>query len=98
MARDVSRIARRLGETFPDAAGHLDAAGLADIAREGAARMAGFGFARQASVFTLLAWALHFGPRFEARDPEGELGRRLVADGPEPERMEALAARMARIG
>lgn len=96
--RDIARIAERLAKTFPDAVRKLDGITIGDFARHDVSRMMQFGFSRQSYLFTLLAWDLHYGPRFEHRDPQGMLTQILTASDPQSERFEKLKTRMAQIG
>lgn len=96
--RDIARLADRLTETFPDAVQRIEGVTIGDFARKGVARMMQFDFVKQSHLFTLLAWDLHFGPRFEHRDREGILTQILTTPGPEAERFQKLKARMAEIG
>lgn len=98
MDRDIARLANRLVETFPQAAAQIDGAGIGEFVRQGVSRMMQFGFIKQSFLFTLLAWDLHYGPRFEARDPQGILARILTSPEPQAERFAQLKQRMEQIG
>lgn len=96
--RDIARLAGRLTQTFPEAARKIEGISIGDFTRKGVSRMMQFGFTKQSYLFTLLAWDLHYGPRFEHRDPDKILTRILTAADPQAERFEQLKARMAEIG
>lgn len=96
--RDIARLAVRLTETFPDAVRRIEGISIGDFTRKGVSRMMQFGFTKQAYLFTLLAWDLHYGPRFEHRDPDNTLTGILTGADPQAERFEQLKARMAQIG
>lgn len=96
--RDIARLAARLTETFPDAVQKIDGISISDFARKGVSRMMQFGFTKQSYLFTLLAWDLHYGPRFEHRDPDKTLTRILTGADPQAQRFQQLKARMAQIG
>ncbi len=98
MARDFDRLAARLSETFPAAVEGLQGSTIGDFTRAGATRLMAFGFVKQSFLFTLLAWDLHYGPRFEARDPTGVLAQILQGDASEAERFAQLKARMTELG
>lgn len=98
LTRDIAKMATRLADTFPQAACKIKDLTMADFTRNGVTRMMQFGFVQQSMLFTLLAWDLHYGPRFETRDPQGHLARILTDDTPPPERFAQLKARMAQIG
>jgi hypothetical protein len=98
IAHDLERLAARLAETFPDAVAALEGETIRDFTRKGAERLMALGFLKQSFLFTLLAWELHYGPRFEARDPVGSLAEILQGDAPEAERFAQLKARMVQIG
>ena len=90
---DLRRIADRLAETFPVAAGRAGA-GMPDLVADVAARMSRAGFARRDMLFTACAWALHYGADFVDRDPNGALARSLAAPGTAEDRFVAMSARM----
>ncbi len=96
--RDIARLADRLIETFPEAVRKIEGISMSDFARKGVSRMMQFGFTRQSYLFTLLAWDLHYGPRFEHRDPDRILTQILRGSDPQAQRFEKLKARMAQIG
>ncbi len=96
--RDIERLAGRLIETFPEAVQKIEGISIGDFTRKGVSRMMQFGFSKQSYLFTLLAWDLHYGPRFEHRDPDRILTQILTGQEPQAQRFEQLKARMAQIG
>ncbi len=90
---DLRGIADRLTETFPDVAVRVGR-DLPDLVANVAARMSRAGFARRDMLFTVCAWALHYGADFVERDPTGDLARQLTAPGTAEDRFAAVSARM----
>lgn len=99
MEQDVSQIAARLAKTFPDAAAKVPGGlELDDFVRASMSRMMQFGLTKKATLFTLLAWDLHYGPQFETRDPEDELLRLISAELNQNEKFDLLKKRMSALG
>ncbi|MEP4198654.1 MAG: DUF4123 domain-containing protein [Aliishimia sp.] len=98
MERDIDALAKRLMETFPDAAASVEGGSILKFTARTMARMMEFGFAQKTSLFTLLAWELHYGPGFERRDRAGTLNTILTSSESEQDRFRLLKARMESFG
>lgn len=98
VTRDLDKIAIQLTEVFPDAVKHMSEAEISAFTHDTVARMGQFGFVQKPILFTLLAWELHYGPDFEARDRQGQLAQIMNGNDTEEMRFNMLKARMAALG
>jgi hypothetical protein len=98
LACDLAALGALLCSAFPEETGAMTASDTDAFTRRTVSRMHEYGFSQQDHLFTLLAWDLHFGPRFENKDPEGQLRMICEAILPEEEKFALLSERMAAFG
>ncbi len=91
----IDQLVVLLSGAFPQIAAEFDSVVFDDMVRRATLRSLDFGIRERANIFRFVAWDLHAHGNFEDTDPGAELGRILISDLGEAEKMHQLIARLA---
>lgn len=91
----ADQLVALMSSTFPQLSAQIGHGLFDSMVRRATLRSASFGIHDRANIFRFVAWDLHAQGNFEDVDPGAELGRILMADLAETEKMNRLIARIA---